>query len=330
MKRGKLRIKYGSDYESAIKIHNVFVLKKLFPLFIIILPILASCSRHKSNSDSTGQDADILVMVGDSALTLRDVLVKIPSGLPSADSILLFQSIIDGWLERNLLTNLAEEKLDNLQEIEQMVEDYRKKLIIASYRRKLREGYKDGVKESEIKGYYNAHKNEFELDRPVVKGLYIKIPSDSKRIYEIRKWMKTATPDAIANLEQYGLPEAIEYSFFTNKWMDWDMLARQIPFRFDNPDSFVSENENFETSQRGITYILHISDKLLSGNQMPYEIASGVISERLSENNGEKYEEKLMNTLYTNARKSGHLKCVNYSPFEHKIISSNNDSFSPR
>lgn len=273
-----------------------------------------------SRSDTQpADDGDVLVIVGDSALTMRDVLVKIPRGLSSADSVMLFQSIVDGWLERSLLTSLAEEKLDNLDEIDRMVEDYRKKLIIASYRRKLRETYQDNVSKEEIDRYYRENARDMVLDRPVIKGMYMKLPTDATRIGDIRRWMKTATPDALDNLEQFGLAEAIEYSFFTDRWTEWDHIARQIPYRFDDPDRFVTETVDFETTRRGITYILHISSALTGGNRKPEEVAREEISDILSAESGKKYEEKLIKSLYRQSMKSGRLKCVNYDPFQHQI-----------
>lgn len=293
--------------------------RKGFPVLMCLG--LASCSSDDAGkSPLADEESDILVMVGDSALTMREVLVRIPSGLPASDSIMLFQSIVDGWLERNLLTSLAESKLDNLPEIDRLVEDYRRKLIIASYRRKLRETYQDGVGREEVENYYRLNSADMILERPVIKGLYVKIPSDAKRLADIRRWMRTATPEAIDNLERYGLEEAMEYSFFNNEWTDWDIIGRQIPYRFDNADTFVAQNTDFETSRRGITYLLHISGHLPSGEKMPFEVAEGIISERLAESRGEKYEEKLMADLYRSARASGRLRCVNYDPFEHRII----------
>ncbi|MDE6247496.1 MAG: hypothetical protein K2M41_06615 [Muribaculaceae bacterium] len=285
----------------------------------VILGMSLICTSCGGKNDVPAPEEDVLVMVGDSALTMRDVLVKIPRGLTPADSVMLFQSIVDGWLERSLLTSLAAEKLDNLEEIDRMVEDYRKKLIIASYRRKLRETYQDDVSKAEVDRYYKQHKSEMILERPVIKGIYMKIPSDAARISDVRKWMKSAAPDALDNLEQYGLAEAIEYSFFTDKWIDWDQIARQIPYRFDDPERFVTETEDFEITRRGITYLLHITDMIGVGELKPEEVAREEISDILSTERGEKYEERLIKSLYSQAAKSGLLKSVNYDPFKHRM-----------
>lgn len=271
-----------------------------------------SCSRSERSSQPSEEETDILVTLGDTSLTMRDVLLKIPSGLAPQDSVMLFESIVSGWLEKMMLTSLAEEKLDNMAEIEKMVEEYRKSLIIASYRRKLRETYQDNVSKSDIEAYYRAHGKEMILERPAVKGIYIKIPDSAKRLADIKRWMKISTPDALDALERYGLNDVIEYSFFQEEWVDWDALARKIPYRFEDADRFLADNSYFEVSRRGVTYLLHISDTLPSGSEMPYDIAKGIISDRLSSETGEKYETKLMNTLYSRAIKEGKLKFVNY------------------
>ena len=232
---------------------------------------------------------------------------RIPSGIAPSDSTLLFDAIVDGWIERLLLEQLGMENIDDMAEIDRMVDEYRKKLIVASYRRSLRASHRWTVPEDSIKSYWRAHAGEFTLGRPVVKGCYVKVPADVSRIAEIRRWMQTATPDAIDNLEKYGLSDAVEYSFFTDKWTDWNLLSRQIPYRFGDADAFVSRHRNFETTYGGMAYMLHISAWLPSGQPMPYEVAAPLIAEVLEADAGEAYERRLIAGLYARARKEGRL-----------------------
>lgn len=285
----------------------------LFSALFISLFLLGGCRKSASSETETADESDVLVQVGDSVLTMREVLVRIPSGLEEADSAALFHTIVDGWIHRLLLDDIAVANIDNLEEIDRLVADYRKKLIIAAYRKKLREQGNDrGISEKSVVDYYDQHPEEMVLQRPVIKGLYVKIPDDSKRLADVRRWMATATSDAIDNLERYGLTDAIEYSFFEDAWLDWEIPARQIPYRFDNPDEFVKNNVNFETSYGGMTYILHIKEYILSGEKMPYEVAKPVISERLEAMQGGRYEEQLIAGLYARAQREGRLKFINY------------------
>lgn len=266
---------------------------------------VAACDRGGEAPDET---PEAVVEVGDSVLTVADVVRRIPHGMAPADSAELFNSIVDGWMEQMLLSDISRENIDDMAEIERMVAQYRKKLMVASYRRSLRASHRWSVAEDSIRSYFKANSQSLILERPVMKGLYVKIPSDASRLADIRRWMMTATPDAIDNLERYGLTDAIEYSFFEDKWTDWDIIARQIPYRFDNPDAFVASEQNFETSYGGMTYLLHISSFLPSGEVMPYEVAAPLIAERLEVEAGQNYERQLIAGLYAKARKEGRLR----------------------
>lgn len=267
--------------------------------------VLVSC---RDKGEQQPAESEIIVEVGDTALTMTDVLRRIPKGLSPTDSIALFNSIVESWLDRILLDELGQENIDDMDQIERMVEEYRRKLIVASYRRTLRASHRWTVPEDSVRRYYASYKGQLNLERPVLKGLYVKLPSDASRLGDIRRWMMTATPDAIDNLEKYGLKDAIEYSFFEDNWTDWNLIARQIPYRFEDPDEFVRKKQNFEISYGGITYILHISGYMLSGETMPYEVAAPLIAERLEGKAGERFEEDLIRGLYIRARKEGRLR----------------------
>lgn len=282
------------------------------PISAVLAAILliSGCSggNSKSEQDSIDIMQDALVAVGDSILTQREVEMRIPPGLAREDSAALFNSIVEGWLEQMLLTDIALQNIDDPEEIDKMVEDYRKRLIITRYRQKLRESRKTGIAQKEIDRYYTENAEDMILDAPVVKGLYVKLPSDAQGLSDVRRWMLTATPDAIDNLEKYGLSDAIEYSFFEDKWTEFNTISRQIPYRFGNEDEFVARHKNFETSFRGFTYLLHISDYISSGEKMPREIADIHIREQLETMNDNDFDQKLISNIYQQAVKDGKLK----------------------
>ncbi len=283
----------------------------MLPLLLAAGVGMVSCRR---SADADALPDEIVAQVGDSALMMREVLVRIPYGMTPADSAMLFNSIVDGWIDRLLLEDLGRDNIDEMAEIERMVNDYRKRLIVATYRRKLREAHRQSVPDDTIRRYYAGHPDEFILERPVVKGLYVKLPADASRLGEVRRWLMTATPEAIDNLERYGLNDAIEYSFFEDNWTDWNLIARQIPYRFGDADQFVGTRRDFETTYGGMTYLLHISDHMPSGNIMPYEVAYPLISERLEGNWNEANERALMQRIHAKARREGKLRDFRQTP----------------
>ncbi len=280
---------------------------------IVISLAVAPLSGCRGTDSDSGRDSidlvqDALVSVGDSILTRREVEMRIPQGISKEDSAALFNSIVEGWLEQMLLTDIAERNIDDPEEIDRMVEDYRKRLIIACYRRKLRESRKDGVAQKDVDQYFKENADGMILETPVVKGLYVKIPSDANGLSDVRRWMLTATPDAIDNLEKYGLNDAIEYSFFEDRWTEFNTISRQIPYNFGDTDGFVASHKNFETSFRGFTYLLHITDFILSGRKMPKDIAEIHIREQLERVNDNDFETRMISNIYDQAVKDGKLK----------------------
>lgn len=276
---------------------------------ILIFSGLSGC-RHESAP--TDDRADVLVEMGDSVLTRTWVLSQIPEHLDPADSTALFRAIVEDWVETMLLNDLAEENISDLEEIDRQTRDYRRRLIIASYRRQMLDTHIEGVSEENVRKYYDSHSGNYLLEEPVVKGLFIKVPSSSARLGDIRRWMATSTPDAIDNLEKYCLQDALAYLFFEDKWIPWSRLRRQIPYDFKDSEKFVATTRDFETTYGGITYFLHFSSHMGSGNEMPYEVAAPQIRELLDKRNAGDYTRRLIRELSVKAAKEGKLNFVNY------------------
>ncbi|MDE5552716.1 MAG: hypothetical protein K2I91_05890, partial [Muribaculaceae bacterium] len=259
-----------------------------------MVAVMSSCN-HTAGGELP---EDALIVVGDSVLTRMDIVRRIPQGLSPEDSVAMFNLLVNNWLDNMLLVDVAFDNIDDRERIEQLVNDYRNTLIIESYRRKILETTPTDIKDGDLQAYYKSHSDELVLKRPVIKGLFIKVPSKAGRIKDIRRWMATATPDAIDNLEKYGLDECVKYSFFEDKWMDIRTIEQQIPYRFEDVDMFVSDKPYFETTYSGMTYMLHISDYIPTGEVMPYEVGLPQIRRILESARGEAFGKRIKRELY--------------------------------
>lgn len=103
--------------------------------FMILATLAAGCGGNQQVDDR-----EILISMGDSVLTIQQVVSRIPVGLEAADSAALFGKIVDSWIEGMVLSELAREKLPDLPVIERKVADYRNRLITMEYLRRMREG----------------------------------------------------------------------------------------------------------------------------------------------------------------------------------------------
>lgn len=285
------------------------LLKLSYSLFFIII-FLVSC-EHEST-----EDEDVLLKIGDKSLKRQDVESLIPSGLMSGDSVNLFHNIVEHWIKDELLTGFAEERLIDFNIIDRKVKDYRNKLIVEEYLRLMSMNQKPEIDQSAVKEYYDLHKNELKTELPLVKGVFIKISSDVRGKDEIRHLLSNDENDHIDLLEKNWMDKALSYDYFKDKWVDWETVARQIPYRFGDIEEFLKQNKYFETNHGDCTYYLQITDYLPGGSEQPFEYASGWISRLLTRIELNDFENNLIESLIKKSIEEKKLEVINYDPVQ--------------
>ena len=163
-----------------------------------LLLLAAGCGR---GGEGAAHD-EILVSMGDSALTREEVVRRIPVGLSESDSAVLFRRIVDSWVESMVLEEMAREKLPDLEEIERKVAHYRNRLIVSAYLSRMRRSNSGQPSPDSVKSFYNLHRGEMLAERPLVKGLFVKVGEKIDGLEEIRKCMQTADDASIDLLER--------------------------------------------------------------------------------------------------------------------------------
>ena len=256
--------------------------------------IIAGCRRGGS-----ALPPDAVVTVGNSVLTARDVRQAIPSGVGADDSLKLAQAFIRAWIDRRLLLDVAAGQIE-MDEINRMVEDYRAELIINAYRRDMAARADSGIiPDDSVSAYYEAHKAEFALERPLVKGIYLKVPDDASNLRELRRLYRSDRSADIDRLEKAAAGSAIHYDYFRDRWVDWEQIETRIPANFTaNPETFLKSPHPVEVSSDGFTYLLEITEWLPAGSPMPLEAAAPIIRERLTTLQRRRLDTRLRNDLY--------------------------------
>lgn len=253
---------------------------------------------------------DVLVKVGSSVLTKADMSKQMPYGLSEADSVKFTRAYIRSWIDAKLVSELAVKNITTSEAIDQMVSDYRNELIMREYRKRMFETHiEESLMEDSIMAYYDANKDEFRLERPIVKGIYIRIADNAPRIDDVKKWYRSPKSEDVEALEKYGLTGAIHYDYFRDRWVDWLQIESRIPYNFGtNIDAFIKNNRNFEVSIDGSTYLLNITDFQPSGTAMPYEFAKEQIKELFINRSRIDYDLKLRRSLFQEGVNDGEIE----------------------
>lgn len=298
---------------------------RLFPTAVsaCALALAASCGGSKG---AGAPDDQILVQAGDSCLLMADVLSKIPSGLAPEDSAAMFHQIVDSWLEAMVLADVAEKNIPDLDRIDRMADLYRRDLIVEAYLALMSSRYDKQIPESRIKAYYEANRSEMILSQPIVKGAYIKLPDTDPNLETLRQNMATLEQDASADRLEKSLRQASQYDYFREEWQDWGVIAERIPYRFFDADAFLKSTKDFETSDGGSTYLLHISEWIPSGETMPYDYARSRIASVLRAEDMSRYRASLIRDIYRDRIKEGWLRPGLYNPVESNSKSVRPDS----
>lgn len=284
-----------------------------FLLIILLLFTLFSCKKEQKLPEN------ILLRFDDKYLTYEEVVDMIPGGLHPADSVSLFTSIVESWIEDVVLSDFAEHRLYDTSAIDQKVKEYKKALIVQEYLTRMRDANPPKIDEKKVKEYFDLHRKELKLEVPLVKGIFLKINSDAKGKEDIKRLLSSDKTENIDKLENEWLDRAVQYNYFPDKWIDWTTVSGLIPYRFGDPEYFLDENYYFETQDEDTKYYLKITDYLPSGSEQPYEFARSWIIDILTQGALADYERNLVTSLVNNSIKDNRLEIIGYDSIKHEI-----------
>ena len=273
-------------------------------ILVLLLITLLGCGACKEQHDHKGKTP--LVEVDGNFLYKEDLMSVLPVGLSKDDSILFTEHYIRSWAEEILLYEKAANNIPDNVDVDKLVENYRKALIMHTYQQELiSQKLANDISEHEIAEYYGKNKELFKLEGPLIKGLFIKVPLTAPQLNNVRRWYKSEKQDAIESLEKYSLQNAVKYEYFYDKWVDFDEVMDNIPIHVSNPNAFLKANKYVEVADSSYCYLLNIKEYLPFGSVEPYDYASSHVTEMLVNQRKVEFLKKFEDELYNDAIRSG-------------------------
>ena len=280
---------------------------KYFSLIFIISLLTVGCNN---NLDIKKNGA--LVKVGNKVLYRSVLEENIPVGLSNEDSIIAAEYFIRTWINENLLYNIALKNINDIENIESLVENYKKSLLIYQYEEQLiNERLTKEIDEQSLYDYYNQNKDKLKLEKPLVKGIFLKIPANAPQLNEIRMWYKSQLPTFRDNLEKYSLNYAANFIYSLDKWLDFNDLMDNFPAELLSKEDQSVRKKTIEKRDNGYYYFLNITDCLLQGENAPYEYAKTTIQEILINQRRIDFLKKTGDELYQRALAKGEIQFFN-------------------
>ena len=257
---------------------------------------------------SSGKNDDAVIQIGKHILTRTELNENLPPFLTSEDSLLITEHFIRVWINDRLLYDIAQKNIADKNAIDQLVENYRRSLIIYQYQEQLvNEKLAKNIREQELLTYFEENKEIFKLDKPLIKGIFLQVPIEAPDIERARLWCKNPLPASINNLEKYSVQNATNFDYFENKWVDFNELMNTYP----DPPEMPKKNTFYERKDHRYYYFLKISECLLPGDNAPFQYVEPLVKEFLINRKKIEFLQKTENDIYNKALNSGQITFYN-------------------
>lgn len=271
---------------------------------LLIFFLCVACSEQHDHKGRTP-----LVELNSNFLYREDLQSVLPAGLSKDDSLLFAEHYIRNWVEDVLLYDKAQSNIPNNGEIDRLVENYRKALIMHTYQQALiHQRLSEEISEQDLTEYYDKNQALFKVERPLMKGLFIKLPLTAPQLANVRRWYKTETHEAVEHLEKYSLQNAVKYEYFYDKWVPVSEVLDMLPLKVSDVDEYLDKNRHVELQDSAFCYFLNVSDYRPIGEQEPYEFARGQVKDMLLNMRQVEFMKQMKDDLYQRAVKRDKIK----------------------
>lgn len=263
-------------------------------LHIILLAVaLSACSLLPDRDE-------VVAKVGDKKLSLKELSDVIPNYLEGNDSVLWADDYIKKWVKRELLLQKAEENLrPELKDVSRELEEYRNSLLIYKYKNELvHEKMDTTVSEESIRKYYEEHRENFILNRNIVKAIYIKIPVQVSNPDNMKDLCLSDNKEKQARLNEYCMSYAKSYDRFNDQWIAADLVLKNTPAMIKDQNEFLQRNRYVESTDMDYYYIVCVRDFRLLGQVSPMEYVHDEIRNLLLSKQKIDFLKQIENDIY--------------------------------
>ena len=269
--------------------------------------LMITCSKNLELKNS-----DVLVKTKGKVLYRSALEDNIPSGLSSEDSIIVAEHYIRSWINENLLFDIAQRNIKDRENIDRLVENYKRSLFIYQYEEQLvNERLTKEISEQALFEYYNKNKDKLKLERPIVKGLFLKVPIEAPQLSEIRRLCRSTNSASWVNLESFKLNNGIIYDLYIDNWAYFNNLIENFPGEKLNKEDFTVQKKTIEKQDENYVYFLNITEFLLQGDNAPFEYVKATVQEILINQRKIDFLKKTEDDLYKRALDRGEIQFYN-------------------
>ena len=252
---------------------------KCVVVLLIVIFSLSSCNYFVVQ-EKEENPSEIIAIVNTEKLFKEDLKNVLPRNIRAEDSIVLVKSFINDWAIKKLLLNKAENNnsLEDINEINNLVNDYRESLLINNYKEILIKQQLDTViNEAEIEAFYLKSKGNFRLNEELIKIKFLHFDHKVVSKKEFLKLFKSEEIEDLEALEKQQLSFKY-YQFNDSIWTQLDKVLLKLPFSKEN---LLKKTKLLQKQDSIGLYLAAIKDVLVRNDTAPLSYIKPTIKQMI-------------------------------------------------
>lgn len=260
-------------------------------LLCTVAVLISSCQAVKDFI----HDDDVVAQVGVHKLYQTELAAYIPNGLAPEDSTNLADQYIRTWATEKLYLDMAEEQLSKSEkDVSKELDAYRNSLLKYRYeQRYVNERLDTEVTRTDVEDYYEAHKDLFVLDVPILKAKFVDIMKDSPNFEVIRRKMSSTKYEDIVETDSLAYSSALKFADYSEEWINAVTLAREFGTDYGTMLSKLSGSYIEIEEERGDVKIAYVLSMQKAGTLAPIDYCEERIKDIIISNR----KHELLSTL---------------------------------
>jgi hypothetical protein len=277
--------------------------KLLFWSFPLLMLLICQCGNNENNRKNDRP----LAQVYNQTLYTSDVEGLVPSGTAKEDSLLLINARVQRWVEEQLMMYEAERNIPKDSDLDELVRSYRASLVRFNFEEQLiAEKLDSNVQETELRAFYDANKDQFQLESTILKCQLLKLPADAPQNELNKLWYSRKDSDQ-AKLEAYAKKYAVVTLLDPEKWYKLEEIAAILPKSTLTADNIGSRRDG-TLSDGEYRFYYRIPEALQGKATAPFEYARAQAATIILHRRKQKLLEDWKDALYQKELKRENIK----------------------
>lgn len=262
--------------------------------FLTLLLSTTSCDSEKPAKQNTR----MLAQVYDKTLYLSDIEGIVHEEMSKEDSVKVVQDFVRNWIKETVFLVEAEENIPREVNIEKLVDDYKASLIKLNYETTVVDRMVDSsITREELTAYYEANRKEYQLDLPVIRCLFIKVPASAPGLKQaVDDWES----GRVSRLKEWCGKNAVVHRLDADAWYKIDEVSSFMPKDFLKEDN-IKRRLDFVRAMDGHVYFFKVLELVPRNKTAPLGYVEEEIRKMMQHKKKAQLLESLKDKLYKEA-----------------------------